>query len=244
MKKRKTEFARLVQDVLEDGKVDVMEKIELEHWLHELDPPPSADDIIVLKRAIFDDVVSSLKHGQLKLPAYKAVQGIDKINNILYSYLSCVPKEVVEVESSVLEAHFDDKWAQVSGALDAAESTIDIATYTLSYDPMRDLLIHMAGKGVNIRILTEDGTTVNKGSDVHSLADINRITVRIDGPNSTMHHKFIIVDNRIVLNGSMNFTNLGIHNNDENVLVVNHREIVNGFSSEFSSLWEIAFPLT
>lgn len=53
-----------------------------------------------------------------------------------------------------------------------------------------------------------------------------------------MHHKFAIVDRRMVITGSLNWTTQAIQNNLENVLVLEDAEYVKPFLEEFERIWE------
>lgn len=53
-----------------------------------------------------------------------------------------------------------------------------------------------------------------------------------------MHHKFAIVDRRMLITGSLNWTTQAIQSNRENVLVVEDAEYVKAFQDEFERIWE------
>jgi phosphatidylserine/phosphatidylglycerophosphate/cardiolipin synthase-like enzyme len=48
-----------------------------------------------------------------------------------------------------------------------------------------------------------------------------------------MHHKVIIIDNKIVITGSFNFTNNASTDNDENLLVITSHETAARYNEEF-----------
>jgi phosphatidylserine/phosphatidylglycerophosphate/cardiolipin synthase-like enzyme len=53
-----------------------------------------------------------------------------------------------------------------------------------------------------------------------------------------MHHKFAIIDSRLVLTGSYNWTRSAAAYNHENILVTGNKQVVNSFEKEFSRLWQ------
>lgn len=61
-------------------------------------------------------------------------------------------------------------------------------------------------------------------------------TVRFDTNPDTLHHKVIIIDDKIVLTGSFNFSDGADRSNDENLLVIDNRNIAKTFADEFASL--------
>ena len=54
-----------------------------------------------------------------------------------------------------------------------------------------------------------------------------------DGNPYTFHHKSFIIDNKIVVIGSFNFSNNADRSNDENLLIVHNPEIAAEFLKEF-----------
>lgn len=52
-----------------------------------------------------------------------------------------------------------------------------------------------------------------------------------------MHHKFAIIDNKLLLFGSLNWTRLGIYNNWDNICITSSKEMIDQFRVLFNSLW-------
>ena len=55
-----------------------------------------------------------------------------------------------------------------------------------------------------------------------------------------MHHKVIIIDGRIVVTGSYNFSKSAKTRNDENTLIMHSPEIAELYIEEFERVWEIS----
>ncbi|KAJ1096606.1 hypothetical protein NDU88_001741 [Pleurodeles waltl] len=70
------------------------------------------------------------------------------------------------------------------------------------------------------------------------------IIVRHDQDTGYMHHKFAVVDKKILITGSLNWTSQAIQGNKENILVVDDTVIVQAFIDEFEKLWELYNPAT
>lgn len=62
--------------------------------------------------------------------------------------------------------------------------------------------------------------------------------VRTDNSSYNMHHKFVVVDCQLLINGSFNWTRQAITGNQENVFVTNNSKITKSFLEEFEKLWE------
>ncbi|XP_028341226.1 mitochondrial cardiolipin hydrolase-like [Physeter macrocephalus] len=76
---------------------------------------------------------------------------------------------------------------------------------------------------------------VTGSSDVSLFAGIQ---VRHDQDLGYMHHKFAIVDKKVLITGSLNWTTQAIQNNRENVLIMEDEEYVRLFLEEFERIWE------
>uniref|UniRef100_K1P9V8 Mitochondrial cardiolipin hydrolase n=1 Tax=Magallana gigas TaxID=29159 RepID=K1P9V8_MAGGI len=63
------------------------------------------------------------------------------------------------------------------------------------------------------------------------------IAVRTDNSSFYMHHKFVIIDNTRLLNGSFNWTRQAITGNQENLLVTSDSQLVCLYKERFAKLW-------
>ncbi len=66
------------------------------------------------------------------------------------------------------------------------------------------------------------------------------VEVYTDGNPYVMHHKVIIIDDRIVIFGSFNFSDNANTQNDENLLIVDNAEIARAFKAEYDRVVAVA----
>ena len=52
-----------------------------------------------------------------------------------------------------------------------------------------------------------------------------------------MHHKFAIIDNRLLLTGSYNWTSSANNRNNENLMVIDDPEVIARYQNQFEKLW-------
>lgn len=52
-----------------------------------------------------------------------------------------------------------------------------------------------------------------------------------------MHHKFVVIDDALVVNGSYNWTKGARYDNREDLTLTNSPQAVRGFKDEFEKLW-------
>ena len=66
----------------------------------------------------------------------------------------------------------------------------------------------------------------------------NNIPIKTnDNPEENMHHKFAIIDNKFIFNGSLNWSKKGVSKSHENILLLENEQIVKEFSDQFDELW-------
>ena len=60
---------------------------------------------------------------------------------------------------------------------------------------------------------------------------------RIYKKSTTMHDKFAVIDSKIVLTGSYNWTTNGDERNRENLAIITDSAVAEQYSEEFFKLW-------
>lgn len=77
-----------------------------------------------------------------------------------------------------------------------------------------------------------------KGSDIPDLVR-EGIQIRTDkNPYALMHNKFVIVDEKILITGSYNWTAQATKMNQENIIILENDEMAKKFLAEFDTLWK------
>jgi len=131
----------------------------------------------------------------------------------------------------------------VHDALSKAKGSIHVVAYELKYYPafpgssenvlIEDLAAARA-RGVDVRILVDDGSVNNSAVDY---LRAHGVAVKYDSGNATTHAKLVIIDGETVIVGSTNFTYYGLEKNNEvDVLVVSSR-VAAYFEDYFRDLW-------
>ncbi|KAF9353485.1 hypothetical protein BGX26_008754 [Mortierella sp. AD094] len=121
--------------------------------------------------------------------------------------------------------------------LDGAKESLDICVYTITDDHLASAIIRAHQRGVKVRIISDNDKAGDLGSDINRLRDENGIPSRVDKSTSFMHHKFAVVDDSLVINGSYNWTKGARFENRENLTLTNAPKAVQGFKAEFEKLW-------
>lgn len=125
--------------------------------------------------------------------------------------------------------------------LEGSTSRIWVAMYSFTNADLAQGLITAKNKGVDVRVVVEKQQAGGQYSQHQELAAAG-IPVRIDANPSLMHHKFGVVDNGVVITGSMNWTGNGVGENNENLVIIASSELNTKFASEFDSVWNDSIP--
>ncbi len=122
--------------------------------------------------------------------------------------------------------------------LDGSRSSITVAIAWLTSPKLFDALVRAASRGVLVRIaLQDDNKNRDSGLSMKNLTDAKGQCYWIVKTKGSFHHKFCIIDNNILINGSYNWTNYARLHNDENITVTDGDfESVDVFRQEFEIL--------
>ena len=142
--------------------------------------------------------------------------------------------EVYFSEVNAGESHYSLERRLVARLTDAAER-IDAALYHLNSALIADALIEAHNRGVQVRMVTETDNIDEEA--IGRLQEVG-IPVADDGdPDSYMHHKFIVIDERYVWTGSYNTTYNGAYKNNNNVIFIDSVPLAYNFVQEFRELF-------
>lgn len=120
--------------------------------------------------------------------------------------------------------------------LRSAVRNIRICVFTISDDRIAEAIIYAHKKKVDVKVITDDDKSYDKGSDIHKLA-LEGVEVKMDDSPHHMHHKFAVIDEKVALTGSYNWTRSAAEYNHENLLVAEDKHVINMYLKDFDRLW-------
>ncbi|MFQ5834921.1 MAG: phospholipase D-like domain-containing protein [bacterium] len=120
--------------------------------------------------------------------------------------------------------------------IDEAKESIYAAFYKIELEKLSRALLQAHQRGVKVKIFTDDLTSGDKDSKFDYLAKFGLIKKDRD-PESFMHHKFCVIDGKIVWTGSFNPTRSGAYRENNNVVVIKSPQVAANFIQEFKRLW-------
>jgi len=136
----------------------------------------------------------------------------------------------------------DNPQREIIKNINRAQASINIAMYIFTDREIALPLMKAQERGVKVRLYLDKDQVDYKYSQSRFLVQ-KGIKTRISTNNYIMHHKFAIIDNRILLTGSYNWTFSANNRNDENLMVIDDPEIIEIFQNQFINLWTNKFSL-
>ncbi len=131
----------------------------------------------------------------------------------------------------------DDCLNIITNSLSLAKSSVDICVFTISDDRISKAVLACHSRNVKVRVITDNEKSSDLGSDISTFAK-KGIAVKTDCSDAHLHHKFVIIDKKVLLNGSYNWTRSAAEYNEENVVLSYEPELIRAFSAEFEKLWK------
>ncbi|KAL2724464.1 mitochondrial cardiolipin hydrolase-like isoform X1 [Vespula squamosa] len=122
--------------------------------------------------------------------------------------------------------------------LHSAKRTIDVCMYFFTSQQLGNVIMEAQKRGVAVRVIIDANMAQYDGNQGVAFRKAS-IKVRTKPSNNLMHHKFVIIDDDILITGSANWTMQALFGNAENVIITNHSVLVKRFVEEFKRLWEI-----
>jgi PLD-like domain len=138
-------------------------------------------------------------------------------------------------------AIFKDFPKTICHHLSLSEKSIDIAVCWFTNEEIFEILKEKLAKGIKIRLQCEYDNQNFKpeGIDFQTFIQ-NGAQLFVNKSANLMHHKFAIIDSKILLTGSYNWT---YNSNAENLLISDDLALIESYSQEFESLMLVNYRL-
>jgi len=121
--------------------------------------------------------------------------------------------------------------------LQNARRNIRFLAFSYTQPDMGEAMLERIKNGVTVEGVFE---TVGSDSQFSEMLPLHCAggKIRRDGNPGFLHHKVIIIDNRIVITGSFNFSDSADTKNNENVIIIDNAEIAKRYLEEFQRVWK------
>ncbi len=126
--------------------------------------------------------------------------------------------------------------------IEGAKTGVLIQAYGFTSRPIADALVAAEKRGISVRAILD----ASNAKERYSAAGVLRkggVEVVLDGSHPVANNKVIIVDEAVVLTGSMNFTKAADDANAENLLVIQDAALAEKFTANWKKHFEHAEPM-
>ncbi len=164
---------------------------------------------------------------------FNGVSGKSKIDN---------NAEIAYVGSTKVEVYFsptDNGLTRLIELIDSANSTIYISMFYLTENSIYDAIVRARDRGVTIKGVFDYRGWFNSYSEADDI--ISWGGGIIDANPGVYHHKFAVIDGKIVWTGSTNWSNSGFNNNDENSIVIHSAQIAAYYIRRTENFYQDAY---
>lgn len=138
----------------------------------------------------------------------------------------------------MIKSYFSQIRGNILKEVSKAEKEILVAVYWFTNQELFNVLIEKLKQGIEVELIIHNDFINNResGLQFQEFIDNGGKFYFSDG-NNPMHNKFCVIDQRILINGSYNWTYFAEEKNRENILVIeNETEVINSFYDEFKRL--------
>ncbi len=156
---------------------------------------------------------------------------------------AATPHPNMTIDGTPIEIYFspdDGVAAHILSLLQGAQESIYFMDYTFTANDLGDAIRQRAAAGVTVTGVMDDGQINSaQGTEYDPFMQAG-LDVRRDGNAGLMHHKVIIIDKKIVITGSYNFTASAETSNDENVIIIHNADVAARYLEEFQKVYNQA----
>ncbi len=158
---------------------------------------------------------------------------------------SVVEEQSLVINGTRISVFFspEDKPVQyIVPLLENARRNIRFMAFAYTQPDMGNAMLSQIEAGLTVEGVFEAVGSDSEHSEMMKL-HCGSGNMRRDGNPGFLHHKVIVIDNRIVITGSFNFSDSANTRNNENVIIIDNAEIAKQYLNEFQRVWEIASDL-
>jgi len=114
-----------------------------------------------------------------------------------------------------------------------AKETIYVQAYSFTSAPIAQALVDAAMRGVQVEVILDKSQRSERYSQANMVYQAN-ISTLIDARHAIAHNKIILLDRKVIITGSFNFSKNAEENNAENLLIIKgHPELVKQYEANY-----------
>ena len=165
----------------------------------------------------------------------------------LHKFGSTRPETVNPViklsDETVVRTYFspeDNVAEKIINLICEAETSIYFMAFSFTNNDIGSAVLKRFDEGLDIKGVFEGKQNNEKYSEFYKMKNAG-IPVKEDHSKYNMHHKVMIIDKKIVITGSYNFSINAEKNNDENIVIIENPSLAKKYLEEFNKLYDEDF---
>lgn len=151
------------------------------------------------------------------------------------------PHPKVSIDGIPVEIYFSPEDKAVGRILELlrnALTSVNFLAYSFTSSDIGNVMMERARAGVSVSGVMDHGQVKSTKVTEYDPFQQAGLDVRLDGnQQGLMHHKVIIIDQKIVITGSYNFTGAAETTNDENLVIIFSPEVAAQYMQEFQRVY-------
>ena len=130
---------------------------------------------------------------------------------------------------------------QIAAVIASANVSIHMMIYTFTNTALATALVQAEQRGVDVKIVMDGSEAASDNLAVEAVLNQGGVPLRIySPPNGIVHDKVAIVDGKIVITGSYNWSYSANDYNDENLLILHSTTLASQYEADFQTVWNLA----
>lgn len=146
------------------------------------------------------------------------------------------PNPTVMIGDVKIENYFapeDKVMRRIVNEIGRAEASIHMMAFSFTSKELSSAIRMKKRQGVTVKVLFHGSGAHSEYSCLNDMKEVGAETFISHNRRGVMHNKVIIIDRRIVITGSFNFSNNADTSNDENLLIIHSPQLAAIYEEEF-----------
>jgi phosphatidylserine/phosphatidylglycerophosphate/cardiolipin synthase-like enzyme len=118
-----------------------------------------------------------------------------------------------------------------------SQKSIDIAMFHFTSSQIAEFLVKAKKRGVKVRIVLDKSPATQARTQSGYLRQ-EGIALRFHAGQGLMHHKYTVIDGKLLITGSYNWTSPSEKKNEEALLLITDENVIQKFQERFEYLWK------
>ena len=140
-----------------------------------------------------------------------------------------------------IEAYFENIQNEIIKHISQAKQSLKIAMAWFTNPIIFNALLRACKRDIEVHLLINNDSINNRVNGLpfnKLIQEGSNFSLYIAESPDLIHNKFCIIDDRIVIDGSYNWTVLAETNNDENIVIIENSNVISSFIEAFKNLTE------